>query len=77
MIVTETILPEQEGDWTLIRTYSDSDMMIRQNGTDELYEEAIDPDFTNRTYTETDIPIGSDNEEGDKAIGMVDTLLGE
>lgn len=41
----------------LIRAYSDAGMMIRQDDSGVLYSEAIDPDYTNRTYTETDIPI--------------------
>lgn len=41
----------------LIRAYSDAGMMIRQDDSGILYSEAIDPDYTNRTYTETDIPI--------------------
>lgn len=49
----------------LIRTYSDIGMMIRQDSTGILYEEAIDPDYTNRTYTETDIPIHQDEEESE------------
>lgn len=45
----------------LVRAYSDMGMMIKQDGTNILYAEAIDPDYMNRTYTETDIPI--ENEE--------------
>ena len=43
----------------LIRTKSDRNMMIRQDQTGILYDEAIDvPDHY--TYTETDIPIESE-----------------
>jgi hypothetical protein len=79
-LVTEIIPPEEEGGWTLVRNYSNIGMMIRQNGTGELYDEAVDPDFTNRTYTETNIPVDSEEEsddEGGKAIEILDTLLGE
>ena len=31
--------------------------MIKEDGTGILYSEAIDPDFMNRTYTETNTPI--------------------
>lgn len=41
----------------LVRAYSNSKMMIRQDETGNLYSEAIDPVYMNRTYTETDIPI--------------------
>ena len=43
----------------LIKTKSDRNMKIRQDQTGILYDEAIDvPDHY--TYTETDIPIESD-----------------
>lgn len=38
-----------------IRTWSDADLMIERDGA--LYEEAIDPINSGRTYTETDLPI--------------------
>lgn len=42
-------------------TYSDSDMMIERNG--EMYSEAVDPLDSDRTYSETDIPAETANEE--------------
>lgn len=65
MIITETISPEKEGGWTFIKTYSSIGMMIRQDETGNLYSEAIDPDFTNRTYTETNQPIDEDPDESE------------
>ena len=53
MIVQETI----EGNDNLVKTYSDTGMMIRKIGTDELYSEAIDPKKFDRKYEETDIPV--------------------
>lgn len=47
----------------LFRTYSDSGMMIRQNQTDILYSEAIDVMNSGYTYTETDIPIETEEPE--------------
>jgi len=38
------------------RTYSDS-FLIERDG--EVYEEAIDPIDSGRTYTESDIPLGT------------------
>ena len=38
-----------------IRTWSDIGMMIERDGV--LYEEAVDPADSGRTYTETDVPI--------------------
>lgn len=46
------------------KTYSDKGFMIRQDSTGVEYAEAIDPYDTNRTYTETNIPIEPiENEE--------------
>lgn len=39
----------------LYRTYSDQNLYIQRDS--EIYEQAIDPEGTNRIYTETDIPI--------------------
>lgn len=42
---------------TLVRTYSDANLMIRQDSTGNIYSEAVDPLNSGRTYTETDIVI--------------------
>lgn len=63
MLKTE-IYGEVDG-MTLVRRWSDDGMMIAQDGTDLLYVEAVDPDFMNRTYTETDIPIETGDEWGE------------
>ena len=60
MIVTEIIEPTTQGGWVLVKTYSDTGMMIRQDETGDLYSEAVDPQFAGRTYTETDITIEDD-----------------
>lgn len=52
-----------EDGTNLILTYSDAGMMIEQEGTGARYAEAIDPDFMNRTYIETDEPIPSEEPE--------------
>lgn len=62
MIVTENYGKRFDGI-DLIRTYSDADMMIKQNKTGNLYTEAIDPVTMGRTYTETDIPIEPEGPE--------------
>lgn len=62
MIVTENYGKRFDGI-DLIRTYSDADMMIKQNKTGNLYTEAIDPVTMGRTYTETDIPIEPEEPE--------------
>ena len=38
----------------LVRTYSDSNHYIIQDGTGIEYSEAIDPENMNRTYTESE-----------------------
>ena len=48
---------EREDGVILYRTCSDDDLMIRKDGTDELYSEAIDVGANGNTYSETDIPI--------------------
>lgn len=62
MIQTE-IFDTWEDGTKLIRTWSDQGYFIRQDGTGILYEEAIDPETMNRTYTETDQPISQGTEE--------------
>lgn len=47
----------------LYRTYSDVDMMIQKNGTDEIYIEAVDVEDSGFSYTETDIPIDKREDE--------------
>ena len=64
MIVTEFYMTRKDGV-NLYRTYSDIQMMIRQDGTGILYDEAIDPENSGRTYTETDIPIEQNEPEPD------------
>lgn len=46
-----------------IRTWSDTGMMIERDGV--LYEEAVDPADSGRTYTETDVPIVEITAEAD------------
>ena len=60
MIATENITI---GGRELVRTYSDADLMIRQDGTGNIYSEAVDPLNSGRTYTETDIVIERTEEE--------------
>lgn len=60
MIVTEYFRTRNDGV-VLNRTYSDQNMMIERDGVN--YSEAIDPAELNRTYTETDIPIETEESE--------------
>ena len=45
----------------LVRTYSDSNHYIIQDGTGIEYSEAIDPEQMNRTYTESEKTIEEDS----------------
>lgn len=56
MIVREFYKTRKDGV-NLYRTYSDSNMYIRQIETGIEYSEAIDVEFANYTYEETDTPI--------------------
>lgn len=60
-IVVERI----EGSTDLIKTYSDAGLMIQQEQTGAIYEEAIDVDSMGYTYIETDTPIEEDIELSD------------
>ena len=72
MIKTE-FYEERTDGVKLYRTYSDRNMMIRKDGTEEIYSEAIDVEDSGFTYTETDIPIdGGEEPTGDLTVG--DTL---
>ena len=70
MIITEYYSTRADGV-ILNRTYSDSGMMIRQDGTDALYAEAIDPDDAGRTYTETDTPIPDEELTAEEALEII------
>lgn len=53
MIRTEFYMTRPDGV-RLVRTYSDSGFRIVQDGTGAVYDEAVDPEETGRTYTESD-----------------------
>lgn len=55
----------------LIHTYSNEGFMIRQDETGNLYSEAIDPNYMNRTYTETDIPIEEEEFDAEAALNII------
>ena len=62
MIKTETIMINGR---TFVRTYSDANRMIQQDGTGAVYSEAIDPADSGRTYTETDELIEGETDTED------------
>lgn len=68
MAILQTKFKLSEDGWELVRTISDQGKMVRQDETGELYAEAVDPVFTNRTYTETDIDIPADMEPDGQSV---------
>ena len=76
MIKTDFYIERADGV-KLYRTYSDRNMMIQKDGTEEIYSEAIDVENSGFTYTETDIPIegDTDDEQAQKAAAF-DYLTG-
>lgn len=69
MIITEFYTTREDGV-RLVRTFSDNDVLIRQDVTEALYDEAIDPEDSGRTYTETDIPI-EDNSTAEELLNII------
>lgn len=59
------------GDRDFIRTYSDAGFMIHGGSPEGDYAEATDPAELNRTYTETDIPIDSDEDDDYATAGRI------
>lgn len=56
MIKRELYMTRSDGI-KLYRTYSDSNLMIKQIETNNIYQEAIDVESASYTYEETNIPI--------------------
>ena len=62
MIATENITI---GGRELVRTYSDANRMIQQDGTGAIYSEAYDPADSGRTYMETEEEIATEADSAD------------
>ena len=62
MIINEMYVADDGRE--LVRTYSDANKRIRRNDG-KIYNDAIDPQNSGRTYTETDDPIPQDEEVTD------------
>ena len=73
MIKSETITINGR---TLVRTYSDANRMIKQNGTGAVYSEAYDPVGSGRTYTETDEIIETDIPDTEEKAKAYDIIMG-
>ena len=74
MIQTEFYMTRSDGI-NLYRTYSDRNVMIQKNGTEEVYSEAIDVENSGYTYTETDIPV--EGKTGDLTVQDTLSMLSE
>ena len=64
------IIQEQISE-TMVKTYSDRNVMIHGGFPEADYAEAIDPISMNRTYTETDIPIPSEEVTDEEAFNII------
>lgn len=74
MIEKEFYIERKDGV-KLYRTYSDRNVMIQKDSTEEIYSEAIDVENAPYTYTETDIPIDIDpTPESETDLTVNDTL---
>lgn len=73
MIVTEYL--EIDGR-QYVRTYSDAGKLIHGGFPEADYEEAIEPAEYGRTYTETGIPIGGNEEISmEEAFGLLEGII--
>lgn len=68
MIKTETY---QINGVDFIRTFSDAGMKIHGGSPEGDYDVAEDPAEFNRTYTETDIPIDTDESEAEEIVNIL------
>ena len=55
----------------LIKTYSDLGMKIHGGFPEDDYDETYDPIELGRTYTETNIPIDSDEAEAEEIVNIL------
>ena len=69
MVIKEFYGTRQDGV-KLYKHYSNENLMIQKLGTDEIYSEAIDVEFKNYQYVETDMPIEEEEniEGGDETV---------
>ena len=65
MIVKEFYRTRQDGV-NLYRNYSDESFRIQKVGTEEVYNEAIDVEFANYEYVETNEKIEEERERDTK-----------
>jgi hypothetical protein len=76
MITEPTYYATREDGVNLYERHSDIGMMCREDGTERLYSEMIEPEGHFRKYEETDIPIEGDTDEltVDDTLAMLNQL---
>lgn len=70
MIKTELYQTRSDGV-KLYRTYSDTNMLIRQDQIGAEYSEAVDIENSGYTYTETTTPIPSEEISDTEALNII------
>lgn len=68
MIKTETITINNR---QYVKTYSDSGFYIHGGMPESDYDEVYDPIDSGRTYTETNIPIDTDESEAEEIVNIL------
>ena len=58
-----------------VKTYSDIGMKIHGGMPEADYDETYDPIGLGRTYTETDIPVETDEATAEEMIDMLESVL--
>ncbi|WP_407384979.1 hypothetical protein [Ruminococcus sp.] len=74
-MIKKDFYQEREDGVKLYRAYSDRSMKIQQDGSGEIYDEAIDVENSGNAYTETDVPI--EDQQPGLTVEDTLTLLGE
>ena len=74
-MIKQEYYKEREDGVKLYRAYSDRSMKIQQDGSGEIYDEAIDVENSGNAYTETDVPI--EDQQPELTVEDTLTLLGE
>ena len=70
MIRTDFFRTREDGV-ELYRTYSDKNVIIRCDQNGKEYEEAVNIESSGYTYTETDIPIPSEEITDTEALNII------
>jgi len=69
-VITEFYRTREDGV-RLVRSYSDQGMMIHGGFPEGDYAESIDPEDLHREFTETDIPVPSEELTDTEALNII------